>query len=67
MQGELTPETKAWIDSASLETLLEKWRFAPAGSPLFCGETGEYYKEVMNRKREADPGGWTAASKSIGW
>ncbi len=63
----MTPEQKEWIDSASYETLLRKWRFAPAEDPAFQGEVGQYYSDVMFRKRDADPGGAVRASKNIGW
>lgn len=63
----MTPEEKAWIDSASYESLLSKWRFAPSGSPWFQGETGSYYAKVMAEKKTADPGGAITASKTIGW
>ncbi len=61
-------ELKAWIDSASYESLLSKWRMAPAGSPYFTDETGQYYSEVMARKRdEVGPSEHVRASKAIGW
>lgn len=66
--AEIPRDLKAWIDGASYEQLLDKWRNAPTGSPYFQGETGEYYQEVMFRKR-AEVGGaaHVAASKRIGW
>jgi hypothetical protein len=67
MSTPMTVEEKNWIDNASYLTLLEKWRFAPAGSSFFIGETAEYYTEVMREKREADPEIHTAASKHLGW
>jgi len=61
-------EMKKWIDEASYESLLEKWRFAPVGSPWFQGDVGSYYNEVMMRKRkEVGSDAHVAASKSIGW
>ena len=63
----MTEEQKKWIDDADYETLLRQWRFGKTGDPLFQGETGEYYKKVMAEKRDADPVGAVAASKSIGW
>lgn len=60
-------EMKNWIDNASYYSLLAKWRSSPSGSPFFQGEIGQYYKEVLARKRDADPGGAVDASKSIGW
>ena len=56
------------IDDASYETLLRRWRNAPAGGdPMFQGALGEYYSKVMFAKRDAAPGEAVAASKRIGW
>lgn len=63
----MNEETKAWIDNADYQTLLAKWRFAPAGSPLFQGETGEYYKKIMVEKRDALPDHGVSASKAVDW
>ena len=61
-------DIKAWIDSASYESLLSRWRNAAVGSPYFQGETGQFYKEAMARKRdEVGHGEHVRASKSIGW
>ena len=61
-------QMRDWIDSASYEALLSKWRFAPSGDPFFQGEIGKYYGDVMARKRsEVGDGAHVAASKSIGW
>ena len=57
----MTPEQKKWIDEASYEDLLRKWRFAPAGDPMFQGDTGEYYSKVMNEQRSAES--WWACSR----
>lgn len=59
-------ERKKWIDNASLKELLEKNRFEPAGSLWFIGEIGVYFLKVMRKKRDADPLGWTRASKELG-
>jgi hypothetical protein len=58
---------KDWIDSADYQSLLEKWRFAPTGSPWFQGAVGKYYSEVMFRKKAKAGAGAVAASKAIGW
>lgn len=56
---------KKWIDESTYEGLLHHWRFAPAGDPMFVGDTGKYYEKVMAEKREqGDP---VAASKAVGW
>ena len=59
---------KAWIDAASYESLLSKWRFAAVGDPFFQGEVGQYYSATMARKRaEVGQSEAVMASKSIGW
>jgi len=59
---------KDWIDTASYEELLTRWRFAPSGSPWFQGEVGKYYEEVMSkRKAEVGEAAAVQASKNIGW
>lgn len=55
---------RKWIDNASYEDLLRKWRFAPVGDPFFQGEMGNYYQEVMNKKKGPDH---AAIGKRIGW
>jgi len=66
----MTPEEmEAWIAAAPYEELLRRWRFAPAGDPMFQGEVGRHYAETM-RVRRAAPGGGAEhvrASKAIGW
>ena len=66
---DLTPELKKQIDSRSYESLLQEWRFAPSGKPIFQGESGKYFGDRMAELR-AQPGGnerHVSASKSIGW
>ncbi len=66
--AEIPQDMKEWIDNASYESLLSRWRMAPAGSPWFQGDVGQYYKERMAAKRdEVGPGEHVRASKSIGW
>lgn len=61
-------EMKAWIDAASYEQLLDRWRFAPMGSPWFQGEIGEYYTRALGERRKAvGDGEHSATSKRIGW
>jgi len=61
-------QMKKWIDSASYEELLCKWRFSPVGDPFFQGKMGDYYGDAMRKKREeAGSGEHVRASKSIGW
>lgn len=63
----IDPTIKTWIDQASYEQLLERWRFAKSGDPAFSGATGTYYSMEMDRRRRADPSIHTKASKAIGW
>ena len=61
----MNEQTKKWIDNASYQDLIAKWRFAPIGDPMFQGETGEYYSKVMfAKKKECDH---VQASKNVGW
>lgn len=59
---------KAWIDSATYEQLLSRWRFEPVGSPWFDGEIGEYLtKALLAKRRAVGDGEHVRASKSLGW
>lgn len=61
-------EMKNWIDNATYEELLSRWRFASGGDLIFQGEAGEYYAEVMKKKREEiGNDACVKASKNIGW
>lgn len=66
IEDALKPQ-KAWIDAASYEMLLRRWRFAPVGDPMFAGEIGNYYEEVMMRKKAETGDNGVSASKAIGW
>ena len=63
----MTPEQKAWIDLATYEDLLRRWRFAAVGDSMFVGATGQYYSQIMAEKRGTTNDNGVAASKSIGW
>jgi hypothetical protein len=64
----MTPEQRKQIDEMNYESMLRLWRFAPAGHPMFQGDTGDYYSKVMKEKREQVGGdAHVRASKSIGW
>ena len=57
-----------WIDNASYGELLEKWRFAPVGSPWFQGKVGQHYSLTMNKRRaEISNNEQVSASKNVGW
>ena len=61
-------DMKKWIDEASYESLLHRWRFAPSGDPYFQGEVGEHYTEKMKEKRAAvSDADAVMASKRMGW
>jgi hypothetical protein len=61
-------EMIAWIDSASLEQLLRRWRFAPIGDQFFVGVVGEHFSDTIAERRKTEGNSaWTAASKSVGW
>jgi len=63
---ENTEKMKEWIDNASYFTLLERWRMSPSGDPIFQGEMGKYYAEVMNKKKPSGDD-HSRISKIIGW
>lgn len=68
MGTEIPADIKAWIDGASYETLLERWRNAPVGDPAFQGDAGAYYRDAMAKKKaEVGQDEHVRASKSIGW
>lgn len=61
-------QMRKWIDGASYEELLRKWRGALAGDPFFQGEVGDYYRNVMAEKRkQVGNAEHVRASKAIGW
>jgi len=60
--------SKEWIDKATYQELLQRWRFAPLNDEIFTGELGAYYEEVMWRKKsEISQSEAVSASKNIGW
>lgn len=63
----MTPEDKKWIDSASYEDLLRRWRTTAVTDPVFFNDTGEYYKKVLAEKRaKVGNAEHVRASKAIG-
>jgi len=68
-QNELTPETKQTIDAMTYEEMLRIWRFGPTCNiNLLQGETGEYFKNEMFRKKDKlTHEQQVAISKQIGW
>lgn len=64
----LTPQVKARIDALTYEAMLRKNRFAPVGDPIFQGESGIYFQDMMGKKRELLAAGEAVViSKKIGW
>lgn len=65
----LTLELKSKIDSYSYEHLLERWRNAPVGDPMFQDESGDYWRDRMQELRSQPNGNnlHVTASKTIGW
>ena len=64
---ELNDETRAKIDAMSPFEMLRRWRFAPVGSFQTGDPWTEYFMEVMEKSRKADPDAWVRASKELGW
>lgn len=65
---ELTEDVKERIDDLDYLHLLERWRYSPAGDPMFQGDSGDYWRNRMNHLR-SQPGGHeraVAASKMLG-
>jgi hypothetical protein len=61
-------QMRNWIDNATYEQLLGKWRFASIGDPYFQGEMGDYYsKKMAEKKAEVGQAEHVRASKHIGW
>jgi hypothetical protein len=59
----MTREQKAEIDAMSQFELCRMWRFAPTGSPLLQGDTGDYFAARLK-----EMGGFTPEiSKRLGW
>lgn len=57
-----------WIEKASYEELLYKWRFSPAGDPFFIGKIGDFYQDRMNKlKIETPIEEQVSISKKVGW
>ena len=44
-------ELLQWIDNATPEELLRKWRFGEAGNPIFIGTVGRIYAEAFKKMR----------------
>ena len=61
-------EMKMWIDGATYEQLLRRWRDAPLGEQIFVGEMGSYYARALFDKKAALPTSEAVqVSKRVGW
>ncbi len=64
----MTTEQQNWIDNASYQDLLRRWRFAPVGDLMFQGDTGKYYsKKMAERRSEVGQDEHVRVSKAIEW
>jgi len=57
---------KEWIDNATPEELLRRWRFA-VEDPIFQGATGMYYAVAMSKMQKSLGSEFPALSKKVGW
>lgn len=64
---ELTDAVRAEIDVMTLEAMIRRWRFSPAGDPMMQGESAAYLQGRMDRLKAEDPEAFTEASKAVGW
>ena len=63
----MNKEYKDWIDNASYEELLRRWRFSE-NDPIFLGKAGQYYLDKLCSKRKGIGCiAHVAVSKRIGW
>jgi hypothetical protein len=59
---------KQKIDAMDYHSMLQLWRTSPLGNPLFEGDVGIYYAEVMKKKHnEIGQDEHVRISKIIGW
>ena len=67
MKAKTVTDLKAWIDNATPEEIMRKWRFAEAGSEIFQGEVGKHFAKTYGQMRSSLGRDFTALSKKIGW
>ncbi len=64
----MNKKQKSWIDKATYDQLLQRWRFAPISDPIYQAEIGIYYVNVMREKKEElSHDEQVSASKAVGW
>lgn len=60
-------ELVKFIDNATPEELLRRWRFSE-NDPIFQGELGEKYARTIRKVRtEMGDEAWAKLSKKVGW
>lgn len=65
-RGEMSFEN--WIENASYEDLLRRWRFGPLDDPAFKGETGKLFsKKLFEMQAALSDDERVAVSKKVGW
>lgn len=62
----MTEDQREWIDTATYEQLLRRWRFAAAGDLMFQGEVGEHFAKTMAQRKAEHPDP-ARVSKEVGW
>jgi len=64
----MTEGQRIWIINASYYELLKRWRFAEGRDDIFHGESGQFYSDTMNYKKEQlSLNECVRISKLIGW
>lgn len=66
----MTQNQKKWIDGASYEQLMRRWRFAVPDDPMFIASTevfGYYKKNMSEKRRKIGEHEHARISKKIGW
>lgn len=65
---QLTDALKNKIDNMDYESMLSLWRFAWAGEEMFQDKSGEYFAEVLRKKRDfLSREEQVEISKRVGW
>ena len=61
-------QMRAWVDEASYEELLMRWRFAPSTDTIFHGDLGRHFVQTMASKKNALAiSDQVTISKRVGW
>ncbi|MDD4352697.1 MAG: hypothetical protein PHU71_07035 [Candidatus Gracilibacteria bacterium] len=64
----IDPKVKDMINAMTYGEMLRLWRFSPIGDPMFEGELGSYFQDVMvEKKRLLSNNEQVSISKMIGW